>query len=192
MHKENGAPVLADKAVLPKTIMSRGRDFPMGFLTESFQDTKMTVIRNVTTPGEGKRGKKRDVGLSWLSPSISSLIRVYPALRGYVRGCRGFREDRWWLVSQGLAFLCPYYSAHLKFRSPVPPGCTRWKAAEDHLGRWPRRSVYRSGLRQGRHRRPGNRGPVPEHRSAGRCAGDCRAADDHGSRRPEGPAPPGQ
>jgi deoxycytidylate deaminase len=56
MHEANGAPVLADKAVLPETFMSCGRDFPMGFLTESFQDTKMTVIRNVTTP-DGKLRK---------------------------------------------------------------------------------------------------------------------------------------
>jgi len=52
IHENNGAPVLGDKADLPTEIVTCGRDFPMEFLTESFQDTKMTVIRNVTTPGE--------------------------------------------------------------------------------------------------------------------------------------------
>ena len=55
IHENNGAPVLGDKADLPSEIVTCGRDFPMEFLTESYQDTKMTVIRNVTTPGERAR-----------------------------------------------------------------------------------------------------------------------------------------
>ena len=72
LHKENGAPVLADKAVLPGKIVSCGRDFPMEFLTESFQGTKMTVIRNVTTPGE--RCQSEPVSRAWCCVRVVSVL----------------------------------------------------------------------------------------------------------------------